>query len=819
MATEPKEIVLFVTPDELSNIWLSISTLIGKVKTTQKRREDPVAIFNALDKITKKELWKVVKDYTSLVILDNVLRPLLGQNSFPKLPDRTLFQSNAPSRVDSRRVALEEYFFSILSMPKIPPFAARALCEFLSTDTIDPMDVPDTPSKREGYLTKRGKKIRGWKVRYFIIEGDYLNYYDKPGGELQSSIYLRGAKIGRQTKTETETNSEDSLEKEFRHAFLVVEPKKKDQVRHVLCAESDEDRDMWIDSLLEIIALPAATPSPTEIVPSSPKKSPIPFSAPENVPASPMTSLPASASRETLSSKQSSRSVLPSPTVQAPYNSLQGQPILPPISNQRLKTSYSMESTSNTELSHTVSLEEEYETAKQDVKKQKKKGFFAQFRNRGNNTNSHGHSASVSVQSGYQSQRFQATPYSAVEQKQLLPTTRVGMVNPNPGKHDVAGLHALGVSLEEAILSQKDLQHPPSHFDVSPPQSANSEKFEKVRRVFGIPLAEAVKLAPKNVHHCKVPAIVYRCIELLKVRGAIFEEGIFRLSGSTSTIRGLKERFNAEYDIDLVNSEIYYDIHAVAGLLKLYLREIPSLILSSYLAPEFRDAVDIPDVKTKVLKLKSLVQELPEEHRDLLCVLCSLLTEIISHSEINKMNLRNVGIVFAPTLNISASVLINFLTDFDGIFGDSSTNFSTGHLDETAAAPVASPVTAPVAPVVVAPIPVPARRASVVPQAAPIVSPVLFPSRRASVVPQAAPMVSPVPVPARRASIVPQIPPRASSVPPQASVRASPVPTTFSPALASKPPGTPASFPTPTFTPVTAIVSEESRGISKVNKG
>lgn len=34
------------------------------------------------------------------------------------------------------------------------------------------------------------------------------------------------------------------------------------------------------------------------------------------------------------------------------------------------------------------------------------------------------------------------------------------------------------------------------------------------------------------------------------------------------------------------------------------------------------------------------------------------------------MNVRNVGIVFAPTLNIPAPVFLMFLTDFDTIFGE-----------------------------------------------------------------------------------------------------------------------------------------------------
>lgn len=639
----PKEVVLFVKPEEIGTIWLDVSTLIGKVKPAYKKREDPVAIFSMLDKDSKKELWKVIKDYSSLTTLDHTLRSLLAQHDIPKLPERVLFQSHAPARIDARKEALQDYFFTILKLPNLPYLAARALCEFMSTDMIDPMDIPDTISRREGYLTKRGKKIRGWKVRFFIIENDCLNYYDKPGGDLQGSISLVGAKLGRQTsKADTEHNpTDETLEKSFRHAFLLVEPKKKDYIRHVLCAESDEERDSWIQALMEVVALVTKSPlvpPGNELRPSSPKKQILsaPFS-------------PVDATHET----GGRVSAIPPPQhhMTSPNNW---------VKNKAMTES----SPSIHEILPTGSVDEGDEASKE--KKQKKKGFFASFRNRNHNTtNAHPANLNVVHEPGSM-ESFQSTPYSAVEQKPL--SSRDGLLQSS--RADGPGLHALGISLEEAISSQHDIPpFTPSETSLMKPSSMDTSG-SMLKRVFGVPLGEALALASKNVHHCKVPAIVYRCIELLKMRDAIFEEGIFRLSGSTATIRNLKDRFNREYDVDLVHCETIYDIHAVAGLLKLYLREIPTLILSSYLAPEFREAVDIEDPTTKLLKLKSLVQELPRENRDLLCVLCSLLTEIISNAEINKMTLRNVGIVFAPTLNISAHVLIHFLTDFDAIFGD-----------------------------------------------------------------------------------------------------------------------------------------------------
>jgi RalA-binding protein 1 len=45
------------------------------------------------------------------------------------------------------------------------------------------------------------------------------------------------------------------------------------------------------------------------------------------------------------------------------------------------------------------------------------------------------------------------------------------------------------------------------------------------------------------------------------------------------------------------------------------------------------------------------------------------LIEIVDNAALNKMTVRNVGIVFAPTLNIPAPLISFFLTDFADIFG------------------------------------------------------------------------------------------------------------------------------------------------------
>lgn len=123
---------------------------------------------------------------------------------------------------------------------------------------------------KEGYLTKRGKNFGGWKTRYFVLQGPVLEYYDcvrfllmvsssalylssslQRGGTHLGSISVTGAQIGRQQRTERSSTTDE--EKEYRHAFLIVEAKKGpggNHPRHVLCAESDADRDGWVEMLV-----------------------------------------------------------------------------------------------------------------------------------------------------------------------------------------------------------------------------------------------------------------------------------------------------------------------------------------------------------------------------------------------------------------------------------------------------------------------------------------------------------------------------------------------------------------------------------------
>ncbi|ORZ32193.1 Rho GTPase activation protein, partial [Catenaria anguillulae PL171] len=91
-------------------------------------------------------------------------------------------------------------------------------------------------------------------------------------------------------------------------------------------------------------------------------------------------------------------------------------------------------------------------------------------------------------------------------------------------------------------------------------------------RVFGTPLEMAIAVS-RIKEGVELPAVVYRCIEYLDAQNASNEEGIYRLSG------------NGDYD--LIHSGEYIDVHAVAGLLKLFFRELPGSILTEQYHPYF----------------------------------------------------------------------------------------------------------------------------------------------------------------------------------------------------------------------------------------
>jgi hypothetical protein len=98
---------------------------------------------------------------------------------------------------------------------------------------------------------------------------------------------------------------------------------------------------------------------------------------------------------------------------------------------------------------------------------------------------------------------------------------------------------------------------------------------------------------------------------------------------------------------------------------------------------------DEKDRKTRVRRLGQLVSMLPIANYSLLRTLIAHLIHIVHHAEYNKMTLRNLGIVFAPTLSIPSGIFTLLMSEFEYIFwtrGEHKTQVhkSSSHLTTTA---------------------------------------------------------------------------------------------------------------------------------------
>lgn len=74
------------------------------------------------------------------------------------------------------------------------------------------------------------------------------------------------------------------------------------------------------------------------------------------------------------------------------------------------------------------------------------------------------------------------------------------------------------------------------------------------------------------------------------------------------------------------------------------------------------------DAQERIKELSSLISQLPLANYSLLRALTAHLILIVQNSNVNKMTMRNVGIVFSPTLGIPAGVFSLMLGEFNRVF-------------------------------------------------------------------------------------------------------------------------------------------------------
>ncbi|KAK9161083.1 hypothetical protein Syun_007424 [Stephania yunnanensis] len=141
-----------------------------------------------------------------------------------------------------------------------------------------------------------------------------------------------------------------------------------------------------------------------------------------------------------------------------------------------------------------------------------------------------------------------------------------------------------------------------------------------------------------------VPTILLMMQRRLYAGGGLQAEGIFRVNAENSQEESVRDQLNR----GIVPHGI--DVHCLAGLIKAWFRELPRGVLDS-LSPEQVLHCNTEEECTQVVSL------LPPVESALLDWAINLMADVVQHEHLNKMNARNIAMVFAPNMTQMADPL------------------------------------------------------------------------------------------------------------------------------------------------------------------
>ncbi|XP_069476794.1 rho GTPase-activating protein 28 isoform X2 [Ambystoma mexicanum] len=167
--------------------------------------------------------------------------------------------------------------------------------------------------------------------------------------------------------------------------------------------------------------------------------------------------------------------------------------------------------------------------------------------------------------------------------------------------------------------------------------------------LFGIPLTMLLENDQKKIPGTKVPLIFQKLLQKLEETG-LETEGILRVPGSALRVKTLRQELEAtfyedKFDWNQVRS------NDAAGLLKMFIRELPSPLFTAEYLPAFIALVEkISKIKLQLQALHLLIMLLPDANRDIAKALLQFLKKVVANEEKNKMSLWNVSMILAPNL-------------------------------------------------------------------------------------------------------------------------------------------------------------------------
>ncbi|XP_059925248.1 rho GTPase-activating protein 40 isoform X3 [Gadus macrocephalus] len=172
--------------------------------------------------------------------------------------------------------------------------------------------------------------------------------------------------------------------------------------------------------------------------------------------------------------------------------------------------------------------------------------------------------------------------------------------------------------------------------------------------LFGVPLATLLENDQRVKPSTTTPLLLQALLSFLEKKG-VESEGILRVPGSQSRIKLLQQTLETTFysggvDWDEVSP------NDAAALLKKFIRELPSPLLTAEHLNTFSAVRDITELKQKLHMLNLLILLLPEPNRNTLKALLEFLSKVVSRERRNRMTLWAVATIMAPNLFLHKAV-------------------------------------------------------------------------------------------------------------------------------------------------------------------
>jgi len=171
-------------------------------------------------------------------------------------------------------------------------------------------------------------------------------------------------------------------------------------------------------------------------------------------------------------------------------------------------------------------------------------------------------------------------------------------------------------------------------------------QFNRSDSIFDQTLENVMKIQKeadnRDVASLDVPAIVLVLIASVQSLGGLTTEGIFRISAAKKDIDRLKEQINqGNYQVKEKSP------HVAAGLLKLWIRNLPEPLIPSHL---YEEAVKIGKKQSEIqaADIRKFTSKIPVLNRRVIDYIATLAKEIEKLKDVNRMDMTNIAIVFAP---------------------------------------------------------------------------------------------------------------------------------------------------------------------------